>query len=630
MAAGWSDWGSVGNDVHRTSLQDAADVAAVEATPPLAHLPGSTIYACLNWAAATYPARAAIVQLASATDERPETIDFATYLHQVEQAANLFRHAAGGAPAVVAVIAPYLPQALVAMWGGATAGRYVPINPFLEVDHVAGIMRAAGTDVLVIATAAAGPGVWDRHDELVAAVPSLRRVFRIDATGEADDFDAARAAMPAGLTFTPENTPDAECAYLHTGGTTATPKLVRHTHGGQLLQGWLCGTVMGSDEDGVVGHAMPNFHVGGAVAAGARGIVFAQTLITLTAAGFRNASIVPEFWNIVARTGMTSITTAPTTAAAILDAGGDGPATLRQFTTGGGPQSPTLTKSFADRYCLPLREVWGGTEFHGILSFHYAGDMPPRAGSCGRVVPYHRVIPAVLDGSRFVREAGPDERGILIACGPSLIPGYVDPAADAAFFIEGGPDGLRWATTGDVGTVDADGYVWIFGREKDVIIRGGHNIDSALIDDALATHPAVLFAAAVGKPCPAKGELPMVYIQLRPGAVATTAELQDHARATIQERAAVPVEIVLIETMPMTAVGKVSKPPLRLAAIDRVARAIVAEAAAGEPFALVVEERAGRAIASVRASSRVAETVQRTFEPYTFATEIVIDEPVAN
>ena len=622
MERGTVDWGVPGPEVRRTSLCAPADVATVEADLPLTHLPGSTLRDCLVWASSTQPDRPAIIQLATQLEDQPQIITFDDYLRRVDRAANLFRHVADGEPAVVAVIAPYLPQALIAMWAGATAGIYVPINPFLEVDHVAGIMRAARANILVIATASHGPGVWDREDELVAAVPTLRRTFHMGGEDGSNDFDRACAAMPSDLTFAPPTSPDAECAYLHTGGTTATPKLVRHTHGGQLLQAWLCGTVMGSDADGVVGHAMPNFHVGGAVAAGARGLVFAQTLVTLTAAGFRNPGIVPAFWDIVARFGMTNITTAPTTAAAILDHGGDGPQTLRQFTTGGGPQSPTLTKAFYDRYGMFLREVWGGTEFHGILSFHYGGDLPPRPGSCGRVVPYHRVISAVLDGNRFIREAASDERGILIACGPTLIPGYVDPAADRHFFIEDGPDDLNWATTGDVGTVDADGYIWIFGREKDVIIRGGHNIDSALIDDALSSHPDVLFAAAVGKPCPSKGELPMAYVQLRPGASARVETLHDHARTTIQERAAIPVEIVLIEAMPMTAVGKVSKPPLRLDAIDRVARAAIAGLVGAAPFSLEVNERAGRAIASIRIDPSLVEPARRLFEPYTFATDI--------
>lgn len=610
-----------GRTVSRRTIERAADVAAVEARSPLDHLPGDTIHAVLRHAAARWPTRAAIRQLASADDCDPATITFADYLTRVEQAAALFQAAAGGTRPVVAIVAPFLPEAFVAAWGAAVGGVYVPINPYLEVGHVAGILRAAAATVLVAATDAAGPGAWSRLDEIVAAAPGLHAVYRIG--GDSDDDLTRAAARQAAIdpTFAVAASPDEDCAFLHTGGTTATPKLVRHTHAGQLIQGWLCGTVMGSEEDGVVAHAMPNFHVGGAVAVGARGMIFGQTVVTMTSSGFRNPGIVPAFWDIVARFGITSITTAPTTAAAILDAGGDGPRTLRQFTTGGGPLPPALARAFNARHGLHAREVWGGTEFHGILSFHHGGDVPPRLGSCGMAVPYHAVIPAILDGQRFVRRAGPDERGILIARGPTTIAGYLDPANDAAFFVEDGPEGHRWASTGDVGTVDSDGYIWIFGREKDVIIRGGHNIDSALIDDVLATHPAVLHAAAVGRPCPAKGELPVAYVQLRPGAAVGDGDLLAHARAHIQERAAVPVEIILVDAIPMTAVGKLSKPPLRLDAIRRVAAATAASCSTSAQ--VTVEERGGRAVVILTGvADQERPALAAAFDPFVFLTEM--------
>jgi fatty-acyl-CoA synthase len=612
-----------GRVVSRRSIASADEISAIEARAPLDHLPGDTIHAVLRHAAARWPTRAAIVQLASPDDHDPFTITFADYLTQVEHAAALFQAAAGGERPVVAILAPFLPEAFVAAWGAAVGGVYVPINPFLEVDHVAGILRASAASVLVAATDAAGPGAWSNLDQIIAAVPSLRAVYRIGDHGRGDDdlTSAAERQAMIDARFATAASADEDCAFLHTGGTTATPKLVRHTHAGQLIQGWLCGTVMGAEEDGVVAHAMPNFHVGGAIAVGARGLIFGQTVVTMTSSGFRNPGIVPAFWDIVERFGITSITTAPTTATAILDAGGDGPRTLRQFTTGGGPLPPALARAFHTRHGLHAREVWGGTEFHGILSFHYGGAIPPRLGSCGVAVPYHSVMSAILDGQRFVRAARADERGILIAHGPTTIAGYVDPTNDATFFVEGGPGGYRWASTGDVGAVDADGYIWIFGREKDVIIRGGHNIDSALIDDVLASHPAVLHAAAVGRPCPAKGELPVAYVQLCPGASVTADDLLAYARAHIQERAAVPSEILILDAMPMTAVGKVSKPLLRLDAIRRVAEAIAATC--GTAARITVEERGGRAVVILTGIAASDLTVlAAAFDPFVFLTEL--------
>jgi fatty-acyl-CoA synthase len=105
-----------------------------------------------------------------------------------------------------------------------------------------------------------------------------------------------------------------------------------------------------------------------------------------------------------------------------------------------------------------------------------------------------------------------------------------------------------------------------------LIIRGGHNIDPQLIEDALAAHPAVAMAAAIGQPDRHAGELPVAYVSLRAGSQASAEELLAHAKAAIPERAAAPVRIEVLSALPLTTVGKLSKPHLRLMAIDRVLR----------------------------------------------------------
>ena len=114
-----------------------------------------------------------------------------------------------------------------------------------------------------------------------------------------------------------------------------------------------------------------------------------------------------------------------------------------------------------------------------------------------------------------------------------------------------------WLDSGDLGRLDAEGYVWLTGRSKDLIIRGGHNIDPVIIEEALNRHPAVETAAAVGLPDTYAGELPMVFVQLRPGASVTAEELREFCRQEIPERAAVPVQVALIPVMPLTGVGKI-------------------------------------------------------------------------
>jgi fatty-acyl-CoA synthase len=132
-----------------------------------------------------------------------------------------------------------------------------------------------------------------------------------------------------------------------------------------------------------------------------------------------------------------------------------------------------------------------------------------------------------------------------------------------------------WVNSGDLGRLDADGYLWITGRAKDLVIRGGHNIDPAPIEDIMFQHPAVGLAAVVGQPDAYAGELPVGYVQLRPGASVQPGELEAWVRERTPERAAVPVQIIPIDPMPLTGVGKVFKPQLRWDAAGRVFTAVL-------------------------------------------------------
>jgi fatty-acyl-CoA synthase len=127
-----------------------------------------------------------------------------------------------------------------------------------------------------------------------------------------------------------------------------------------------------------------------------------------------------------------------------------------------------------------------------------------------------------------------------------------------------------WLNTGDLGRKDADGYFWLTGRTKELIIRGGHNIDPAIIEDPLYRLPGVQVAAAVGRPDPHAGEIPMAYVQLQEAADLTPEQILDYLKKEIGERAAVPREVAIVEEMPLTPVGKIFKPALRWKAIKQV------------------------------------------------------------
>ena len=618
--------------VARTNLRTDAHKLAIEQLAPADLLPGRTTYECIQAATALEPGKSALVQLLSADlAVAPRVISYAELLQRIEQAANLFMAASKGERPSVALILPMVPEALIATWAAQTAGIACPINPYLEPRVVVSIMNAARSTVLVTSTNKFGPGVWDKLDVICQQVPTLRRVLIVESDDAGNDFMQALETCPVGcLSFVPNTDPDAEMMYLPTGGTTGAPKLVRMTHRGQLLNAWLVGSVAGSTRDGVVGHAMPNFHVGGMIALALRAILYGQTLLTLTTDGFRNPGVIKNFWDIARHFQMTSVIATPTTAGALLadtESSAQGHV-IASFNCGASSVPVELMRAFHERFGIWLREVWGMSEIHGFVTASRNDERPPVVGSVGSVLPYNTVKVFELDANNaFVRECLPGERGVLVVCSPGVTPGYVDSSLDREFFVNNAPGGERWANTGDLGAVDDQGLVWIFGRAKEVIIRGGHNIDPRLIEEVLISHAAVQIAAAIGRPDPQRGEMPIADVQLKEGCSVETAELMALCRERVVERAAIPVEIIIVERIPLTAVGKISKPALKMDAMLRVSRATVAPIVGDHgTFDIAIDEtgRRPRAVVDVRLHTGdpapVKDLLQRAFRRYEFET----------
>jgi len=165
-------------------------------------------------------------------------------------------------------------------------------------------------------------------------------------------------------------------------------------------------------------------------------------------------------------------------------------------------------------------------------------------------------------------EAAEDAIGEICIQGPHVFPGYKDIPRDKVFVK--GPDGEEWLRSGDLGRVDPDGYFWITGRAKDLIIRGGHNIDPGMIEEAIMMHPKVAFVGVIGQPDAYAGELPCAYVELNEGETVTADEIVAFAKEHVSERAAQPVYAEVMTELPKTAVGKIFKPELRQSAICRV------------------------------------------------------------
>ena len=219
---------------------------------------------------------------------------------------------------------------------------------------------------------------------------------------------------------------------------------------------------------------------------------------------------------------------------------------------------------------------------------------------------------------RWPDDCGTDEVGEICICNPGVyaVRPIPRPARTRTSFIG---DYLR---TGDLGRIDADGYLWITGRAKDLIIRGGHNIDPADIEEALMAHPAVAWRGAIGQPDAHAGELPCAYVELVEGARSTAEELLEHCRQRVRERAAIPKHIEVLDELPKTAVGKVFKPDLRKRAITRVYDAALETAGSSARVAQVVDDKKRGLVAQIdgdRNDAKVAKTLGEFTRPWEWA-----------
>jgi fatty-acyl-CoA synthase len=355
-------------------------------------------------------------------------------------------------------------------------------------------------------------------------------------------------------------------------------------------------------------------------------LIFGQTMVIVSPDGYRSSRVITRFWDVVDAHSITLAGSAPTTAAAIVASynGQRGPAGFNYW-TGGATLPIQVSREFVDKFGVPLREGWGMTELHGALTLNPTG-VEPRLGSIGIPFPYHRARCVPL-GSRDVSiESAPDVVGVLAVSGPCVTPGYLDSACNSELFLDSPVPGERWLNTGDLCTIDAEGYVWLRGRSKDLIIRGGHNIDPIAIEAALVAHPAVLYAASIGEPDRDKGEMPIAYVQLRPGLSASEPELLAHCRHQITERAAVPCAVRIIEAMPLTAVGKIFKPALRLDAVRHCVRRVAAQLDGAGMIGVEVRDASGTIAVVLTARdpsmAEALENVRRELERYTFRIEV--------
>jgi len=555
------------------SFASAADVRAFEASPYADRIAAESTYEALRLGAAHNPDAPAVKFLANADPaDAPVVISHRDFVARVTQAANMFHTLGVRSNDVVSFMLPLLPDAFVTLFGAEAAGIANPVNPLLEPHQIAEILEAAQTSVLVTLGPMPGTDIWQKVDEVRKHLKRLKAIVQVHGAGDVANgihaFNDLIKAQPSDHLVSGRKILGSDvAAYFHTGGTTGTPKLVRHTHTNQVYQAWGCNLMLKAQAGQNLLFGMPLFHVGGSLTQALAALTAGGCLVVLSPSGWRNPNSIKNIWSLVERFKPEALSSVPTVLAATLAVPpGQTDISSLRFAAGGGSAIPVAVgKAIEDRLRLPVIEVYGMTETSSVHTMAYA-DQPIRLGSVGLPLPYSRVRIVKLDADgKLERDCRADEIGVVIMAGPGVFSGYLNEAHNKGAFVDG-----NWVNSGDLGRLDSDGFLWITGRAKDLVIRGGHNIDPAPIEDIMFQHPAVGFAAVVGQPDAYAGELPVGYVQLKPGASVQPGELEDFVRERTPERAAVPVQIIPIDPMPLTGVGKVFKPSLRWDAATRV------------------------------------------------------------
>jgi acyl-CoA synthetase (AMP-forming)/AMP-acid ligase II len=415
----------------------------------------------------------------------------------------------------------------------ALGAAAAPLNPAYTFDELSFYLGDIAPRLLLLPASLP-------NAERAAAAGGITTARVVEGAGGPPEL-SLEGSIVSAVAAHEQGAPDDVALVLHTSGTTSRPKQV------PLLQRNVTASArtiaahyrLGTGD--VSFCVMPLFHVHGLVA---------STLATLAAGG---SVVVPRrftphrFWAQARRFGATWVSAGPTLHQMILDKAGDeqAPATLRFTRSCSSALSPALLARAEDRYGVAMLEAYGMTEASHQMSSNPLPPAPHHAGSVG--IPTGTEI-GIVDRDRRFLPAGAS--GEVVIRGPGVTPGYANnPAANAEAFFDG------WFRTGDQGSMRG-GYLYLEGRLKEMIIRGGENISPAEVEAVLLAHPAVGEAVCFGVPDEKYGELPAVAVTLVGDADAAALVAHCKERLTAVK---VPSKVYVLPAIPRTPTGKVQR-----------------------------------------------------------------------
>ena len=470
-----------------------------------------------------------------------EALDFAGLVAAIERMAGQLRARGVTADSAVAALSDNRPGMMIAYYAVARLGAmFVPINPVLTPPEIAHVVRHSGATLLLHEEEHAAPAA--------AAMPDA---------GQRLSFEAleANAGATSPLPPEPPGLIDRDFLTIYTSGSTGVPKAVVLSHEAEVAGNASLIDLWGITASDVVLVALPLGFLYGLSTAASMGLQAGAEIVLLRR--FRPADVLDL---LVARratvmhgvpTMFTMMLNYAETQDIRVDLGH-----MRLLVSAGAPLSQDMRTRFRARFGVRIDDYYAMTEARPVFGRRSDDARDPPPGAVGTLAPGVEVT--IIDAAG--RALGPGEHGEFVVRAPSTFRRYANAEDVTAKVLE-----ARGFRTGDVGYVDAQGYYYITGRIKDIIIRGGANIAPAEVEGVLASHPAVLLAAVVGMPDATLGEVAVAYVELREGQSATPQELIAHCAAVLAPFK-VPALITQLPRLPVGATGKVDKNALKAAA----------------------------------------------------------------
>ena len=398
-----------------------------------------------------------------------------------------------------------------------------------------------------------------------ARLPNLKTAIHIADTDEPGFHSLAAVQAVGGPTeharladLAELLQPDDPINIQFTSGTTGSPKAATLTHHGLLNNGYFFGVMSGIEEGDRYGTPFPLYHVGGMVLGSIAGIALGTTIIYLGEAFDPLASL-----EMIQAERCTHFCGVPTMLIAILNHPAFGrfdKSSLRGGFSGGSPvPSDIMRRALDDMNMRDMVCLYGMTELSGSSVQNGPSDW--RIGTIGRVQPHMEVKVIDLEG----RTVPVGTQGELCFRGYMVMRGYWNDEVQTRETI----DDTHWLHSGDLGVMDADGYITITGRSKDMVIRGGENIYPREVEELLFKHPLVADAQVFGVPDPYYGEEVCAWIRLKDGAVTDEEEIRAFCRDRITHFK-VPRHMRFVDAYPMTVTGKVQKFVMRQVMVQQL------------------------------------------------------------